>query len=75
MVQSPEIPVIQMDHLIAKLKTTKTLESTIEWLKARNYLPKEEEHFKRQGITATIGNWSMKWYGLQSLIADAFFPL
>ena len=74
-VQSPEIPVIQADHLIAKLKATKSLESTIEWLKARKYLPKEGEHFKMRGITATIGNWSMKWYGLQPLIGDAFFPL
>ena len=74
-VQSPEIPVIQADHLIAKLKTTESLESTIEWLKARKYLPKEGEHFKMRGITATIGNWSMKWYGLQPLISGEFFPL
>ena len=74
-VQSPEVPVIQADHLIAKLKATKSLESTIEWLKARKYLPKEGEHFKMRGITATIGNWSMKWYGLQPLISGEFFPL
>ena len=74
-VQSPEIPVIRADHLIAKFKATESLESTVEWLKARKYLPKEGEHFKVNRITATISNWSLKWYGIQSLISEAFFPL
>ena len=74
-VQSPEVPVIQVNHLIAKLKTTKTLQSTMEWLKARKYLPKEGKDFELQGITSTIGNWSVKSYGVRPLIKDAFFPL
>ena len=74
-VQSPEIPVIRADHLIAKLKPTESLESTIEWLKDRKYLPKEGEHFKVYRPTTRIGNWTLKWYGIESLIDDAFFPL
>ena len=75
-VQSPEIPVIQADHLIARLKATENLQSTMEWLQDRKYLPKEGEHFKVHGVTSTIGNWSLKWYGaIQPLIGDAFFPL
>ncbi len=74
-VQSPEVPVIQADHLIAKLKATEGLQSTIDWLKDRKYLPKEGEHFKVRRTTGTIGNWSVKWYGIQPLIEDAFFPL
>ena len=74
-VQSTEIPVIRADHLIAKLKMTESLESAMEWLRERKYLPKEGEHFKVHRMTATISNWSMKWYGIQPLIDDAFFPL
>ena len=74
-VQSSEIPVIQADHLIAKLKATESLLSTIEWLKARKYLPKEGEHFKINKATSTIGSWSVDWYEIESLIGEPFFPL
>ena len=74
-VQSPEIPVIQADNLIEKLKLTESLESVVEWLKARKYLPTEGEHFEVPRFNATIGNWSVKWYGIKPLIEDAFFPL
>lgn len=74
-VQSPEVPVIRTDHLIAKLKATETLRFTMDWLKDRKYLPKEGKDFKVQGITSTIGKWSVKWYGVQPLIKNAFFPL
>ena len=74
-VQSPEIPVIRSDHLIEKLKATENLKSAMEWLKDRKYLPKEGEHFKVHRPTTRIGNWSLKWYGIQPLISDAFFPL
>ena len=74
-VQSPEIPVIRADHLIAKLKATENLESVMEWLKDRKYLPKEGEHFKVHRPTTRIGNWSLKWYGIKPLISDVFFPL
>ena len=74
-VQSPEVPVIRANHLRKKLETTDSLRSTIEWLKDREYLPKEGEHFKVCRPTTTIGNWSLKWYGIKSRIRDAFFPL
>ena len=74
-VQSPEVPVIRTDHLIAKLKAADNLQSTIEWLKKRKYLPKEGEHFKIVRRTYTIGKWYLKWYRLKSLSQDAFFPL
>ena len=74
-VQSPEVPVIRTDHLIEKLKATDNLQSTIEWLRDRKYLPKEGEHFKIIRRTYTIGKWYLKWYRLKSLTGDAFFPL
>ena len=74
-VQSPEVPVIRADHLIAKLKATESLRATIEWLMARKYLPKEGKDFEVHGITSTIGKWSVKWSTTRALIKDAFFPL
>ena len=73
--QSPEIPVIRADHLIEKLKATESLESAMEWLKDRKYLPREGEHFRVHRPATRIGNWTLKWYGIEPLIDDAFFPL
>ena len=74
-VQSPEIPVIQANHLIEKLKATEDMKSAMDWLKVRKYLPKEGEDFRVHITTHTIGDWSLKWYKIQPLIDDAFFPL
>ena len=74
-VQNLEVPVIRANHLIKKLKTTDSLRSTMEWLKDRKYLPKEGEHFKVCRPITTIGDWSLKWYGIKSLTGNAFFPL
>lgn len=74
-VQSPEIPVIQIDHLTAKLKAAQNLRSAMDWLKDRKYLPKTDQHFKVNNSTATIGRWKLKWYEIEPLIESAFFPL
>ena len=74
-VQNPEVPVIRADHLIAKLKVTESLRSTMDWLKNREYLPKEGKDFEVHGITSTIGKWSLKWSTTRPLIKDEFFPL
>lgn len=74
--QSPEVPVIRADHLIGKLKAAESLQSTIEWLKDREYLPKEGEHFKIvDGDPLTIGNWSLITPEAELLVHDTFFPL
>ena len=74
-VQSPEIPVIQIDHLTAKLKAAESLRSAMDWLKDRKYLPKTDQHFKVNNSTATIGRWKLKWCEIEPLIENAFFPL
>ena len=74
-VQSPDVPVIRANHLIAKLKATDSLRSTMEWLKDRKYLPKEREHFIVSRPKRRIGNWYLKWYGIQDLCRNVFFPL
>ena len=74
-VQSPEVPIIRADHLLAKLKVTDSLLSSIVWLKDRKYLPTEGVDFEKQGVTSTIGNWTVKWTTTRPLISDVFFPL
>ena len=75
-VQSPEVPVIRADHLIAKLKASESLQSTMEWLKKREYLPKEGKHFKKvDGNTIKIGDWSLKLHQIELLGDERFFPL
>ena len=74
-VQSPEVPVIQSDHLIAKLRTAQNLESAIEWLKARKYLPKEGVHFKVDRELVTIGDWTLNAPIVDLLANEPFFPL
>ena len=74
-VQSSEVPVIQMNHIIAKLKATDSLRATMTWLKDRKYLPKEREHFIVYRPKIRIGNWDLKWYGIQDLCKCRFFPL
>ena len=74
-VQNPEVPVIRANHLIEKLKVTESLRSTMDWLKNREYLPKEGKDFEVHEITSTIGKWSVKWSTTRPLIEDEFFPL
>ena len=74
-VQSSDIPVIQSDHLIAKLRTAQNLESAIEWLKARKCLPKEGEHFKVDRELVTIGDWTLNAPIVDLLTNEPFFPL
>ena len=74
-VQSPEVPVIRADYLIAKLKASESLQSTMEWLKKREYLPKEGKHFKKvDGNTIKIGDWSLKLHQIELLGDERFFP-
>ena len=70
-----EIPVIRSDHLIGKLNATERLQSTMEWLVLRNFLPRKGKHFETHKHTATIGNWHLKSYVIQPLDSNPFFPL
>ena len=74
-VQDLKIPVILADHLIVKLNSSDSLQSTVKWLKTRKYLPQKGEHFETARHAATIGKWTVNWYEIQLLIRDAFFPL
>ena len=75
-VQSPDVTVIRTEHLIAKINSTESLSSTIDWLKDRHYLPKVGVHFKLvEGETIKIGNWSLKLHEIELPSRETFFPL
>lgn len=75
-VQSPDVPVVRTEHLVAKINSTDSLRSTMDWLKDREYLPKEGEHFKMvDEDSITIGNWTLKLHAIDLLSRERFFPL
>jgi len=67
-IQNPEIPVINMNHLLKKYKYLGNLDGLSNWLTKREYLPIENKHFKPVEILSKIGNWEIKWWGFQPLI-------
>lgn len=67
-IQIPEIPVINMNHLIKKYKQSKSLSEVSNWLIAREYLPIENKHFISVEILAKVGNWEVKWWGHRPII-------
>lgn len=75
-VHSPEVPVIRSEHLIAKINSTESLRSTMEWLQNREYLPKKGEHFTLvDEDPITIGNWTLKMHAIELSNSENFFPL
>ena len=75
-VQSPEVPVIRSEHLIAKINSTESLLTTMDWLRARHYLPKVGVHFKLvDGDPITISNWTLKLHEIELPKDKNFFPL
>lgn len=70
-VQSPDVPVVRTEDLLAKINSTDSLRSTMDWLKDREYLPKEGEHFKTvDEDSITIGNWTLKLHAIDLLIPN-----
>ena len=74
-VQSPEVPVIRSEHLIAKLKKGDGVTSAMEWLKNRAYLPKVDKDFTVDEIPIRIGDWILKAPAIVRDNAESFFPL
>lgn len=75
-VQSSEVPIIRSEHLIAKINSTESLRSTMEWLQNREYLPKKGEHFTLvEADPITIGNWALKMPAIELSSSENFFPL
>jgi hypothetical protein len=71
-VQHPEIPVVQLGHLIRYFTATKRMSEVITWLSERKYLPIENQHYEVVSLTETIGDWTLDWTGINPLTKDEF---
>lgn len=69
-VQSIDIPVIQTQHLIDRLRHERRLTSVCDWLKRGAHLPIEGSHYKAIDFEAAVGSWRLQWYGLKCLSED-----
>lgn len=75
-VQSPDVPVVRTEDLVRKMNSTDNLQTTMDWLKNREYLPKEGKHFKMvDEDSITIGNWTLKLHAIDLLSHERSFPL
>jgi hypothetical protein len=66
-VQDPRIPVIAQSHLVKELASSCSLISTLNWLEERGYLPLEGKDYRLVDQIAQVGEWQLKWYGIQIL--------
>ena len=66
-VQHSEVPVVRESHLTSKLRSTKRLSDVSTWLSMRSFLPTEGADYRVVERTATIGQWSLDWYGIERL--------
>jgi hypothetical protein len=69
-VQSSDVPVVKTNHLIAKLRQTPMLATCCRWLENRDYLPTEGVHFQVLDVEASVGRWTLEWYGIKGLIDE-----
>lgn len=69
-VQGPDVPVVNLRHLIAKLHRSPHLTQCCLWLQTQEHLPVEGVHYKEIQTEATIGRWTLEWYGTQALTED-----
>jgi hypothetical protein len=70
-VQSSDVPVVKTNHLIAKLRQDPKLATCCRWLENRHYLPTEGVHYQVFDLEASVGKWTLQWYGIKDLV-DAY---
>jgi hypothetical protein len=70
-VQDPAIPIVNLPHLLRQLGRSRELPATVEWLRARRYLPVEGRDYRVVEFLSTVGDWSVRWYGIQAMIDGA----
>jgi hypothetical protein len=74
-VQDLVVPIVNEDHLTAKMSASDSLASVMLWLRNREYLPVEGVDFRTSSETATFGGFTLEWYGLEALEKNDYFPL
>jgi hypothetical protein len=69
-VQAPDVPVVRIRHLLLKLAMERSLVACCAWLEAGHYLPTEGIHYEVIDVKASVGKWTLEWYGIKSLVDD-----
>lgn len=69
-VQDPDVPVVNTRHLSTKLRRNPELAECCRWLASREYLPVDGVHYKEIETEATIGRWTLEWYGIKAFTED-----
>lgn len=70
-VQSDDVPIIKIDHLLARLEQNLGLVDCCLWLEHRHYLPVEGIHYREVEIEVEIAGWTLEWYAITDLV-DSF---
>jgi hypothetical protein len=63
-IQDLDIPIVKLWHVIAKIGETRSLQATIQWLRARQYLPVKDRDYKIHDVPIELGGWKSRWYGI-----------
>jgi hypothetical protein len=69
-VQSDDVPVVQIQHVVEKLRREGRLAPVCEWVKRFGHLPVDGPQYKTVDFTASAGDWKLSWYGIQGLVAE-----
>ncbi|MDA1129484.1 MAG: hypothetical protein O2913_12415 [Chloroflexi bacterium] len=70
-VQAEDVPIIKINHLLAKLRQNLGLADCCLWLESQAYLPVEGIHYREIEIEVEIAGWTLEWYAITDLI-DTF---
>lgn len=74
-IQDEAIPIVNEDHLVAKVLAADGLAGIVSWLHSRDYLPREGTHFRTRWFEAQHGGYTLEWYGLEPIEREAYLPL
>jgi hypothetical protein len=70
-VQDNSVFVVQLSHLVKRI-LAEGLNSSVHWLKERDYLPKAGEHFELVEADHTVAGVRLRWYAIRPLVADVY---
>ncbi len=69
-VQSKTIPVIRINHLLAKIKKVKSLNDIMKWLENKEYLPIDGIDYRVIPLESSVGSWKLEWHGIVGISND-----
>jgi hypothetical protein len=67
-VQVPDVAVVQTGHLLKKLAKVRRLADCCSWLDVGAHLPREGVHYRVVDTVASVGDWTLDWYGIKGLV-------